>query len=128
QFSRPLLARHLLCDRAFSLYRRTRHKLRVVCGDLLLVSESDWSSYERVLGEGAFLADADLHERNFSADVFAGHGRYASALVRRRAGLERFQCTHLGAERISMEHADLMGSLDHGPGANSIHHQFLLEH
>ncbi len=34
----------------------------------------------------------------------------------------------LGLERISMEHADLDRGLGHGPGADSVHHQFLLEH
>ncbi len=34
----------------------------------------------------------------------------------------------LGSERLSMEHADLLGGLDHGPGPDSVHHQFLLEH
>ena len=34
----------------------------------------------------------------------------------------------LGLERFRMEHADLDCRLGHGPGANSVHHQFLLEH
>ena len=50
-------------------------------GSLLLVPESDRTKDERILGEGAFLAFAHLHERDFSADVSAGHARNAPALV-----------------------------------------------
>ena len=34
----------------------------------------------------------------------------------------------LGPERFRMERADLDCGLGHGPGADSVHHQFLLEH
>ena len=50
-------------------------------GVYYLVPESDRPKDERVLGESAFLADADLHERDLSSDVLAGHGGDASALV-----------------------------------------------
>ena len=50
-------------------------------GVYLLVPESDRPKDERVLGESAFLAHADLHERDLSSDVLAGNGGDASALV-----------------------------------------------
>src|SRR5205814_5912872 len=108
-------------DRAFPLYRRAGHDLRAVRRRLLLVPESDRAHDERILGQSAFLAVAHLHERHFSADVFAGYARDASPLVRRRPGMATFWRTHLGPDRVSMEHADLVGSVDHGPRANSVH-------
>ena len=81
QLSRSLSARHLLRHRAFPLHRCAGHHLRTVRRRLLLVPESDRPKDERVLGESAFLAHADLHERDLSSDVLARHGWDASALV-----------------------------------------------
>ena len=64
----------------------------------------------------------------FLPDVSAGNARHASPLVRWRPGLESGRRKGLGPERFRMEHADFVGGLDHGPGADSVHHQFLLEH
>ena len=110
---RSLPARHLLRHRAFPLHRRAGHDLRALRRDLLLVPESDRAHDERILGQGAFLAFAHLHERDFPADVPAGNARHASPLVRWRPGLEPRQRKGLGPDRIPMEHADL----DRGLGA-----------
>ncbi len=90
--------------------------------------EGDRAKDERLLGEGAFLAVAHLHERDFSADVPAGDARDASPLVRWRRGLDARFGEGLGPERFPLEPADLDRRLDDGPRADSVHHQFLLEH
>src|SRR5215831_12714029 len=42
--------------------------------------------------------------------------------------MERVDPYDLGIDRLPMERADLLGSMDHGARSNSFHHQFLLEH
>src|SRR5439155_21346502 len=55
--------------RAFPLHRSAWHNLRAFRRHLLLVPQSDRPKDERLLGQSAFLADADLHERDLSSDV-----------------------------------------------------------
>ena len=80
-------ARHLLRHRPFPLHRGARHHLRPVRGHLLLVPQDDRADDERILGPGAFLALADLHEPDLPADVRPGHGGHVAAHGGRRRQL-----------------------------------------
>ena len=89
QLQRHPPARHLLRHRPFPLHRRAGHHLRPVRRHLLLVPEVHRADDERVLGQGAFLAFAGLHEPDFPADVRSGHGGHAPAHGRWRRQLFR---------------------------------------
>src|SRR4029077_15340609 len=112
---RSLSAPYLLCDCALSFTRRARDDLRLICGDLLLVSQGYRKNDERILGQSAFLAVTHLHERDFPPDVSARDARHAPALVRWWPGPWRGRRSHrLGADWIPVEPTDLVGSVDNG--------------
>ena len=98
------------------------HDLRLLHRRPLLVPEGDGPDHERVLEQGPFLADDDPDELHLLPDVPAGHGRHASPHVRRRRDLR-------GAEQecAPLERLHLRGGVAHGTGADSVHHQLLLQ-
>src|SRR5207302_5377961 len=96
---------------AFPLPRRARNNLRLICRDLLLVSQGYRKNDERILGQSTFLALTHLHERDFPPDVSPRNARHAPALVRWWPGPWRGRRSHgLGADWIPVEPTNLVAA------------------
>ena len=133
QRQRHSSARHLLRHRPFPLHRRAGDDFRAVCRNLLLVSEGDRAVHERVLGQGAFCPLLHVHEPAFSCRCSSRAWPACRAACMTAALTYAEPTDAVGRPEpvtcIGLEHRPFPTRVwALGAGADSVHHQFLLEH